>query len=643
MKFRLSSFVICATAVAIACGDKDVEVVDSDVTIPVDSSPAIDADGDGVPEGVDCDDNDPAVFPGRVEDCNGIDDNCNGQADEGFADTDADGLADCVETEDCDGLDNDGDALVDEGYADTDLDGVADCVGEERCDGMDNDEDGAIDEGFDVDGDGVSQCDDPVDCDDDDPTSYPGAEEIADDNKDNDCNGMIDETGDGWAAGSLVITEIMNNPGKTTDNKGEWFEVYNNSGSDVYLDGLTIMSTVDNDSHTIPVDAGLLVEDGGYVVLAKSGVITENGGVTADYVYGNDITLSNEDDNLLIYGEGQLIDGVSWDDGATMPDPDGGSLTLDPWYTNSTDNDLPGWWCAALDEWAVGSDAGSPGSENELCSHFDHDGDGMSRDDGDCDDSDATVYLGAPEITEAVDNDCDGDEEWMPTAVASYGSSSTFVHCDILYLDGSGSDDPNGDSITYDWSLIGAPSGSAATTADLSDSTAMNPEFTPDVSGEYTFSLTTNDGGTNSFASNLAVTITDATSNSGPVADAGADQSSSDSVTCQSWSYGVYYTCDACDDVDFDLDASGTTDANSVYWMDYTWSASTSGSGSVSFDDSTSITPVMTLSGVAPATSTSSSTITATTETVTVTVGVTDCYGASDSDEMTVTFTCSGS
>mgnify|MGYP001357735246 CR=1 FL=1 len=30
-------------------------------------------------------------------------------------------------------------------------------------------------------------------------------------------------------------------------------------------------------------------------------------------------------------------------------------------------------------------------------------------------------------------------------------------------------------------------------------------------------------------------------------------------------------------------------------------------------------------------------------ETVTVTLGVTDCYGASDSDEMTVTFTCSGS
>ena len=158
----------------------------------------------------------------------------------------------------------------------------------------------------------------------------------------------------------------------------------------------------------------------------------------------------------------------------------------------------------------------------------------------------------------------------------------------------------------------------------------MSREFTPDVSGEYTFSLTTNDGGTDSFASTLALTIGDATSNSAPVADAGSDQSSSDSVTCQAWSYGVYYTCDACDDVDFDLDASGTTDANSTYWMDYSWSASTSGSGSVSFDDSTSSTPVMTLSGVTPATSTSSSTITATTETVTVTLGVTDCYGASD-------------
>ena len=47
----------------------------------------------------------------------------------------------------------------------------------------------------DSDGDGFSQAD--GDCDDDDPSSYPGAEEICDE-LDNNCNGLIDEGHDKW-------------------------------------------------------------------------------------------------------------------------------------------------------------------------------------------------------------------------------------------------------------------------------------------------------------------------------------------------------------------------------------------------------------------------------------------------------------
>jgi choice-of-anchor A domain-containing protein len=50
--------------------------------------------------------------------------------------------------EPCDGVDNDGDGKVDEGWADSDGDGTADCVDSEECDGLDNDGDGAIDEGL---------------------------------------------------------------------------------------------------------------------------------------------------------------------------------------------------------------------------------------------------------------------------------------------------------------------------------------------------------------------------------------------------------------------------------------------------------------------------------------------------------------
>ncbi len=115
---------------------------------------------------------------------------------------------DCVpEDEECDFMDNDCDGLTDEDF-DADGDGWTTCGGdcddgdpntypgaEELCDGKDNDCDGDIDEGFDKDGDGFRTCD--GDCDDEDDTVYPGAPELCD-GKDNDCDGEVDPS---WACG----------------------------------------------------------------------------------------------------------------------------------------------------------------------------------------------------------------------------------------------------------------------------------------------------------------------------------------------------------------------------------------------------------------------------------------------------------
>ncbi len=63
-------------------------------------------------------------------------------------------------------------------------------IGDERCDGVDDDCDGLVDEGFDRDGDGVTVCAPIPDCDDDDPTVFPGAEERCD-GVDADCDGVV--------------------------------------------------------------------------------------------------------------------------------------------------------------------------------------------------------------------------------------------------------------------------------------------------------------------------------------------------------------------------------------------------------------------------------------------------------------------
>lgn len=45
---------------------------------------AVDSDGDGVASETDCDDGDSSVFPGAVETCDGVDQDCSGTADDGL-------------------------------------------------------------------------------------------------------------------------------------------------------------------------------------------------------------------------------------------------------------------------------------------------------------------------------------------------------------------------------------------------------------------------------------------------------------------------------------------------------------------------------------------------------------------------------
>jgi hypothetical protein len=596
-----------------------------------------DQDGDGVTvNDGDCDDGNAALYPGRAEDCDGIDNNCNGVVDEGLPDADGDRTADCVDAEECDGVDNNGDGVVDEGFSDSDGDGSADCVGTERCDGVDNNGNGEVDEGYDVDGDGYTTCAATLgqaDCDDANADVYPGAVETDGDGLDNNCNGIADEGV--WSYGDLAIVEVMNNPQRVGDPQGEWFEVYNTTDRTLTLNGLTLTDST-GERHIVSSTRSLTLEPGGFFVFGSNADRNTNGDAPIDYTYpSDDLILGNGVDDLSVYAGDVLIDMITWDDGASMPDPDGASMGLDNLSYGPDINDNPEAWCVAIRPWTGLSidDKGSPGEDNEYCSTFDHDGDGFSGDEGDCDEGDITTYPGAWEGTDPTDNDCDGYAETAPVAVVS--SSTDGYTCNAVQLDGSGSYDLEGAGLSYAWELVSAPAGSARTTSNIVTTTSAMPTFRGDVAGDYTFGLTVNDGGTGSLMESHLVTLTDRPTNTAPAANAGSDQTYSGSATCTPVSYGSStYTCSSCTSASFTLDASSSSDAEGDD-LSYSWTM-TSGSsmGSLSATSGSSVT--LTFSSASATYGSSTNNV------ISVEVTATDCQGLTSTDTVDITYTCTG-
>ncbi|MFT5684823.1 MAG: hypothetical protein ACI8RZ_005768, partial [Myxococcota bacterium] len=105
MESLMRCFALLLGLALLGCsGDKD------ETGIPTD----VDADGDGYLASEDCDDADPVTHPDAAELCDGVDNDCNGNIDNGAPDADLDGTCDAFDSEDCDTLDNDGDGEIDE-------------------------------------------------------------------------------------------------------------------------------------------------------------------------------------------------------------------------------------------------------------------------------------------------------------------------------------------------------------------------------------------------------------------------------------------------------------------------------------------------------------------------------------------------
>ncbi|MFT5679921.1 MAG: hypothetical protein ACI8RZ_000826 [Myxococcota bacterium] len=448
-------------ALLLGCENKGT-VLEDDLT------QSSDQDGDGYTTDEDCDDNNSLVNPAAVEICDGSDNNCDGEIDEGvsstyYSDSDGDGFGDNDDfVEACD---------QPEGYVPTgndcdDASGTTYPGAPEACDGEDNDCDGTIDEDTvdtwyaDGDGDGygdakvsTSDCnpgdgyvDNRSDCDDSNSSVYPTAEEHCDE-VDEDCDGDIDEDpvdADTWYYDddhdlygdpdvAVVQCERPTNY-RTNDLDCDDTNEDINPGADEVCD------EVDNDCDG-DIDEGLTTS--WYVDSDSDG-------------YGDDGTSLE----ACAQPSGTIADGGDCDD---------------------TDADInPG-----AEEECDGIDSNCDGdSDNIRTLYADDDGDGYGdpddsqiscespsgwvEDNTDCDDTEETVYPGAPELCDGLDNDCDGatdeDETW--------------------YADDDGDGYGNPDDTVEDCE---APSGYVADDTDCDDTDAgINPGAAEVCDGEDT-------------------------------------------------------------------------------------------------------------------------------------------------------------
>ena len=194
----------------LSCRSADPKVV----VDGLDTAVLIDSDLDGYLSDEDCDDQNASIHPGASETCDGLDNNCNDEVDEGveeifYWDNDGDGFGQNEQfVYACEAPD---------GYVPTGNDcddSSADVYpsAPEQCDDIDNNCNEVIDEDlierwyYDEDEDGYGQndnwidsclqpdgfVDNPDDCDDENPDTFPFADEICD-YQDNDCDDEVDE------------------------------------------------------------------------------------------------------------------------------------------------------------------------------------------------------------------------------------------------------------------------------------------------------------------------------------------------------------------------------------------------------------------------------------------------------------------